>query len=272
LILELDLISIIETLVYWMVQTILRCFPDGRGARPIALGLLLIALAETLSAGTISTLGAWVPPFGISTSSGAIGQTFLAPSSDSVLNSVTFEINNPLSQAVSLTAYVYAFQYTDYIDGGHFTGDTQGTVVGPAIFTSGVLSIAPSASSDSFAALIIPTGAALLTPGQEYIAFLDTTRGSLPNVVVGSSFGPGGSLLYAGGEEVLGGPFDPAQSEPTIFTDENTDLAFALQFGSPVPEPGTVSFVGCAAGACLLLSIRRGTRRGRNVRNAIRTP
>jgi hypothetical protein len=158
---------------------------------------------------------------------------------------MTFEITNVSGGSIPFQAYVYAW------DGAEITG--------AALYSSAVLSVPSQAG---FQPVSVSTAGALpLTPGNTYIAFFSTIGDGGSGV--GGNWGkiqtpPGDSAYSNGTFEHSPTTTFAGLTQPNWLADFNTDLAFELDFSSPVataPEPSSVLLV--AAGIAGLLARRK---------------
>lgn len=192
----------------------------------LATGALLIALSSPVSAQTINTTTAWDGSSSISAWNSdvteTIGQTIGPTSSQTRLSSFTFE----LSQIGGTTPMQYqAFVYQ--------WNSGNKTLMGPALFTSGVLT-APTGIA--YTPVTINTGSLALTAGLQYMLFFTTTsvsQVSNAQYQVGKTSGNSyiaGGALYSGS-----GSFSSLSS--LEWEDPGLNLAFIATFGSSSIAP-----------------------------------
>ena len=192
----------------------------------LAIGALLIALSPPVSAQTINTTTAWDGSSSISAWNSdvteTIGQTIGPTSSQTRLSSFTFE----LSQIGGTTPMQYqAFVYQ--------WNSGNKTLMGPALFTSGVLT-APTGIA--YTPVTINTGSLALTAGLQYMLFFTTTsvsQVSNAQYQVGKTSGNSyiaGGALYSGS-----GSFSSLSS--LEWEDPGLNLAFIATFGSSSIAP-----------------------------------
>jgi len=213
----------------------------------------LITLAVALAAMTVSAARAdvitTIPSWDGSQAVGAmsnqpgavttIGQTFTAVSPNlNVLNSFTFLVkDNVTTPAFDFFARVY-----------NWTGSA---ITGPAIFTSGPLSV----SGLAYQPITVNTGALNLVSGQQYVALFTAIgtvyNGSSANL---GSVGTGAGAAYTGGKLIYSDAPTFASLESNTpprlnFAGDLGDLAFSLAFAS-VPEPSPVALAAVASLVC----------------------
>jgi len=216
-----------------------------------------VLLAAPVSAQTtIETVSFWdnlmqVQPFGVPNTA-TYGQTFVAPTSDNVMQSFSFFLRD-LGGASDL-----AFQ--GYIAAWDPTVGFQ-RVTGPMLFQSAVRA-GPSTTS-TFTRFDFDVGGLSLTPGASYVAFLSTSGhfATIPVSVAASSWGlvPTSTDPYAGGGFVFNNSGDNLALLSTTSWSGfgQSDLAFEMVFDngqspSVVPEPSVVLLTGTGLGILLL--------------------
>lgn len=202
-------------------------------------------MAVSAQAGTINTIPSWDGSNGISafggTSTGVYGETFTAPAA--AITSFTFEVNDLGTELDGVYGQVYAWS-------GSLTGGSgsQGAV-GPALFTSGPISIG---ASNNFQAVTVNTGSTHLTPGQNYVILLADTGGDSAGAefgLVGHGTANDGGFNFYNNDYTLG---SISANNWDDFGDFGS-LAYSAAFAG-VPEPATwamlilgVAMVGFAA-------------------------
>jgi autotransporter-like protein len=159
--------------------------------RALALGsVAAAALATSPALADINTLPDWdgaqfISSWGVPNTQ-TYGQTITATLTNSVLSSMTFQLNNQSGGPAQYQAFVYAWDATN------------SRITGPALFASGLLT-APSGAT--FQPVTISTGKVTLTPGQQYVLFLSTSNGTQVNSAyrwgsVNNSLVPGGQFVF----------------------------------------------------------------------------
>jgi len=128
-------------------------------------GVSLLALSVPASAQTIDTHSQWngttfISSWGVPNTT-TYGQTITPTAGQAVLSSFTFELNRQAGTASQYQAFVYQWD------------PVNNRITGSSLFTSGVFT-APSASA--YTPVTINTGSVALSPGQQYVLFLTTTR------------------------------------------------------------------------------------------------
>jgi len=169
-----------------------------------------------------------------------IGQTITVPSSDSILESFSFELNLP--SQLTFAGYVYAWDNSPAnLDG---TGGQVAT--GPRLFQSAPVTIG---GTGGFELVTIDTGGLPLLANQEYVLFISTSEFGGPSG--GGQIGAQPYFTpdwYSGGMFVFNNDNDsthwttprPGSGWVPYFIPNNGDLAFQAQFTS-VPEPSAAS-------------------------------
>lgn len=216
---------------------------------------------------TIETTSFWdglmqVQPFG-KPNTATYGQTFVAPSSDNVLNSFSFFLRDMGGGPdLEFQGFVAAFDPT--------VGVTR--IVGATLFESAIRA-GPSTTS-TFTRYDFDVGGLTLTPGSTYVAFMSASGhfGAIPLATSQASWGQIQTNAidpYAPGHFVFN---NNANDLSLLFTTswlsfDGGDLAFEMQFtGGPepspgvVPEPSTVVLMGTGMGILLLGVVRRRRR------------
>ena len=135
---------------------------------PVVIAATVIA-ALTVPASaytTFDTTASWngsriAQPFGNPNYAATFGQTFVAPA-DAILQNFTFFLKG--STTLQVQAQVYAWS------GSLIGGNSPQGAIGPALFTSPPITIAPTGIA--FAPVSINTGGTPLSPGAHYIALL----------------------------------------------------------------------------------------------------
>lgn len=192
----------------------------------LAIGALLIALSPPVSAQTINTTTAWDGSSSISAWNSdvteTIGQTIGPTSSQTRLSSFTFE----LSQIGGTTPMQYqAFVYQ--------WNSGNKTLMGPALFTSGVLT-APTGIA--YTPVTINAGSLALTAGLQYMLFFTTTSVSQVSNAQYQLGKTSGNSYIAGGALYSGsGSFSGLSS--LEWEDPGLNLAFIATFGSSSIAP-----------------------------------
>ena len=226
-----------------------------------------VLLAAPLSAQTtIETTSFWdglmqVQPFG-KPNTATYGQTFVAPSSDNVLESFSFFLRDlGGGPDLQFQGYVAAFDPTIGVS----------RIIGANLFTSAVRA---GPTTATFTRYDFDVGGLALTPGSTYVAFLSTAGhfGAIPLDTGMVSWGqiqtaaidpyPAGHFVFSNN----GNDFALLSTLPWTSFDGG-DLAFELRFtGGPepspgvVPEPSTVLLMGTGMGILLLGVVRRRRR------------
>ena len=160
------------------------------------------------------------------------GQLFVDPAGNPILKSVEFLISNGNSSGIPFKAYVYSWNGTN--------------ITGPALFTSGTLSVAPTGSSTTFDPVDINNMNVLLTPGDEYVALFSTVGFTGP--VDSSAWDLATQASYSSGQF----EYNNSTTLPPTLSWNNLgnfgNLAFTMNFGPStppaVPEPTSVVLLG----------------------------
>lgn len=181
---------------------------------------------------------------------GSFGQTFIAPTTDNILNDFSFfyvDLQDDDIDIVDFRAFVAAFD------------STTNTIIGDILFESASQSTTQNLFFEQ--PFTFNTGGLALISGQEYVAFLSPVK-DLDGVI---GFG---YLTYAdesvapyedgGGRAVvsIASTFSTLVTQPFFTTGPNRDLGFKATFTSqttPVPEsvPEPASILGTLAFAAL---------------------
>ena len=192
----------------------------------LATGALLIALSSSVSAQTINTTTSWDGSSSISAwdvnDAETIGQTVGPTSSQTKLSSFTFE----LSQIGGTTPMQYqAFVYQ--------WNSANKTIMGPALFTSGVLT-APTGLA--YTPVTINTGSVALTAGLQYMLFFTTT--SVPQVSNAQyQVGKTSAATYIAGGALYSGSGSFSSLGSLEWEDAGLNLAFIATFASSSLAP-----------------------------------
>ena len=173
---------------------------------------------------------------------------FVAPAGNPDLASITFSIKNPSATAVPFQAYVY-----------NWNGSA---VIGPPVFASAPLSVAPSGGS--FTNLTVSGMNAHVTPGNTYVVVYSTVGFKGPadstawQLSTQASYAPG-KFVY-NNSTTFSGLFAPA-SPPWNSFGNFGNLAFEMHFAqigtASVPEPGALALLAGLSIPTLLLLRRR---------------
>ena len=225
-----------------------------------------VLLAAPVSAQTtIETTSFWdglmqVQPFG-KPNTATYGQTFIAPSSDNVLQSFSFFLRDlGGGPDLQFQGYVAAFDPTVGVS----------RIIGANLFQSAVRS-GPSTTA-TFTRYDFDVGGVTLAPGTTYVAFLSSSGlfGAIPLESATTAWGQIQTVMtdpYSDGHFVFnnnGDDFALLSTSPWVSFDGG-DLAFELQFTgsaepSVVPEPSTVLLMGTGLGILGLGLARRRQR------------
>jgi outer membrane autotransporter protein len=180
-------------------------------------GVALLALSSPAMAQNIDTTPAWngtssIDPWGISPNTPTYGQTITPTAGQTILSGFTFELAQESGTAPQFQAFVYQFNPTTRL------------IVGPALFTSGVMT-APSGAA--FTPVTISTGSVALTAGLQYVLFLSTTN-TTGQPAAAYKFGQlTNTTTYAGGQFVFNnGTTFAGLSTGAWTTSDPNDLAF----------------------------------------------
>jgi len=137
----------------------------GRRQLQLLCGAALIVLNSPALAQNINTLPAWNGTSSISswgvTNTATYGQTITSVPGQTILNSFTFELGQLSGTAPQYQAYVYQWN------------SATNRIVGAPLYASAAMT-APSGAA--FTAVTINTGSIVLTPGQQYVLFLNTSN------------------------------------------------------------------------------------------------
>ena len=203
-------------------------------------------LAATLALLPLPAIGAVIASTGTwdgATSTGTFGegstdtygQTFLAPATETVLESVRFWLDDRLNPGpVQFAAYV--MQWSDPV------GILQaGHAVGPILYASSAVASTNNGGQGGMEAFLFSTGGLELIAGQKYVAFLSSSLfwdgisgGAEVGTTAGSSYADGDLVIQSTGKEfnalITGGGWNNLYDR---------DLAFGATF-SAVPVPPAV--------------------------------
>jgi hypothetical protein len=221
-----------------------------------------VARADTTYDTTTSWDGStFASPWGaVGSATPTFGETFLAPTADTVLQDFTFYISG-LGSGASVTFQADVYAWSGSLQGGN---GPQGAT-GPALYTSANMTFT---DDGSFQAVTITTGGVALTAGGSYVALLTTTAPTslAANADSFGSFVWGVTFAHAAGDGGGGFNFDDnatsAQLGTTPWDDgaDYGDAAWTADFAAAaVPEPSSVALLG-VAGLCLAGYIRRRRR------------
>jgi hypothetical protein len=189
----------------------------------------------TTLAGQTGGIGDWgsVP----SGSTPTYGQTFTATTTNSVLLSITFKIDNFSGVSIPYRAFVI----------GWTGNDLFGTITGSELFSGPPSSVASTLGV--YQAVTQDTGALQLTPGHQYLAAFTTidqggTTGHGNWGLVRPGTYSGGGLAYNNATTLAGLTSNWNPNDAFV-----SDMAFELNFATtPVPAPPAVVLVGLGAG------------------------
>jgi hypothetical protein len=217
-------------------------------ARPLLALLVLggLCVVTPVQAVTYDTTVAWdgsslIAPFG-NPDTATYGQTFLAPTIDTVLNDFTFYLQANPGVQLAMKAYVFAWT-------GSLVGGGGGGATGAPLYSS------PSSilfdTDTSFAPVTVTTGGVSLTAGAPYVALLTVSNGSDYAATTGTSVWGNTALTHVanngGGGFVFfnnGNNFAALNTQPWDHFADFGDLAWKAEFAEPVPEPGTLLLMG----------------------------
>lgn len=141
-----------------------RRWPGFKAALAAGTALAAFCLAFPALAEDINTIGDWngisyISLWGVPNTA-TYGQTITASTTQSVLHGFTFELQKTSGTAPDYQAFVYRWD------------DATQRIVGPALFSSGILT-APDDSA--FMPVSIDTGSIVLVPSEQYVLFLTTS-------------------------------------------------------------------------------------------------
>lgn len=202
-----------------------------------------------------SAIGGWGTLGGMATPT--YGQTFVAPTADTVLHGFTFYLAGAAPGA-SLTFQADLYAWSGSLQAGHAP---QGATGAP-LFTSGPLTIT---DSGGFQAVTIDTGGVALTAGGAYVALLTTSDpaslaadGSSPatfrwGLVAGHPSGDGGGGLHFDQNPTSAG----LGSLPWDDLVDFGDLAWTAHFSTSIPEPSSLVLLAAAGAMLTFHRIRR---------------
>jgi hypothetical protein len=231
-----------------------KSFRSMVGLALTSLFTLGMTAASVGAATTIDTTPSWNGSSNIfwfgETNTATYGQTFTTPA-DSVLNSFTFYLNNAGGGPSQFKGYVMAW------DGAK--------AMGPVLYESGAI----SNSNSSLAPFSFVTGGLSLTPGQQYVAFINTSS-LFDGVLDSGTMGSVDADVYSGGEFAF---LNNGSNFGEVTTDNwslgwrgaGADTAFRAEFASPTPEPTSMALL--SAGTLPLL--RRLRRRRKDEQTAV---
>ena len=129
-------------------------------------GVAFLALSASASAqGVIDTIPLWdgtqsIQSWGV-TNTATYGQTITPTAGQTRLSSFTFQLGQTSGTAPQYQAFVFQWDATNQ------------RITGSALFSSSVFT-APSGAA--FTPVTINTGSVVLTPGQQYVLFLSTSK------------------------------------------------------------------------------------------------
>ena len=176
------------------------------------------------------------------------GQTFKAPSSNLILDSVTFWIKDGAgTRPISFNGYLYAW------NGSAASGSQLNTVTSSYTIANG----------SGLTAYTLNFGGVSLDPTKTYVAFAEATGNYPfpPNLGSYSSFA-GNLNSYSSGQFVYsdnGGNLNNITQNWTTVT-LGADLIFTAKF-TAVPEPSTYALLGSGSLLCLVALRRRRSSR-----------
>lgn len=171
------------------------------------------------------------------------GQVFTVGSSNQ-LNSFTYLIDDYLNpNPVDFEAFVLAW------DGAKATGSI--------LYQSSSMTTTNNAGAGGFESFTVNTGGLNLTSGNQYVAFFSASN--LFDGITGLSQWAFTNDVYSGGDFVF---FDNGDDFSLLTTSNwdqlgNYDLAFSMNFTSPVPEPSTYFLMLGGLGLIGFMAYRR---------------
>ena len=204
--------------------------------------VLLVSFATSAEAVTIDTLSGWngtrsVQSFG-ETNTASYGQTFTVGAGETQLNNFTFLINDFLDpDTIDFAAYVMEWDGVD-------------RATGPVLFASAGMTTTNNGGADGFEAFSVDAGGLHLNAGSQYVAFFSASdffdgalgTGSMASVLTDDYAGGGFVFLNSGSNA------SQWDSEPwTVNFSGARDLAFTMDFSTPMPEPSAAMLFGIGA-------------------------
>ena len=206
----------------------------------IGFGLVLlagVARADTTLDQSFDTgmAGGFIHYFG-----GDYGQTFTA-ASDPVLDDFTL-YENSFNGQVGFTFTVARW---------------DGSSPGPALFTSAPVE-SPAISAPGGTDFEFSTDGLVLTPGQQYIGYLNAVSSTNVFAMLGSELSYQGHLVPPLGTDYGGGEAVTEESPGVWSADPDTDTRFIAHFSPAVPEPPALAlFAGPGLGVLALCAYGR---------------
>lgn len=206
-----------------------------------------LALSTTVNAATvIDTISSWdgtssIVDFG-ETNTATYGQTFTVDTQNQ-LNSFTYLMNDHLNpDFVNFEAFVMAW------DGTKATGSI--------LYQSSPITTTNNAGLDGFESFTVNTGGLNLTTGNQYVAFFSASN--LFDGVNGTSSWAYNNDVYSGGNFVYLNNGDNFSNLTTNnWNQRDRDLAFSMNFTSPIPEPSTYALMLGGLGLVGFMAYRR---------------